>query len=568
MTSSEGAGLRPVLLGGYAAKSCARKTHNEYDRTLTRPPQPPTPPDLQRLFDLGNAHELAVFATWIALDVDVVDLSATDLGKAAHIAATIEAMNVGHAVILGGWLPDDLIGGRTGKPDVLLRSQDGVGYYPADVKAHFVLDSKGAGGLVSSLSQPLTMTLSESHQLRHREEDLLQLAHYRRMLEACGRATSDELGAIIGNDPEPYLAWYDLTEPRFRTFSRSQGATKRSALERYDHEQAFRVAVAHVAQQRVGTPDDPAALVSPIGQEECLRCVWAPVCVDTLPAGDLSRELRGTLAVREYLALRAQGIETLDQLADADLEELLDSPYAEETADQVRRRRRLYQAHMSAQLARDGVVLRLKPDAGFDVPQARVEIDLDMECTRSNLVYLWGVLVTRDGASSYHPFADPDVGDADSELELARRCFDWIRDTHPDATVYHYAHVEKSHARRILGDGGNEYDGTSADVGSWVDLLPPTRACLDSRAGLGLKVVATEGAGVHWRDDDPGGLNSQEWLDQARAGDAGAWQRILDYNEDDVRATLAVRRFLRSAMEPAPDPYRESTAGPHQIRRP
>lgn len=547
MTAAPDRRLRPVVLGGYAAKSCARKTHNDYDPTLTRPPEPETPPELQRLFDMGNAHEAVVFASWAKLDLDVLKLNERDLSKALHIEATVQAMHEGRAVILGGRLPDDLEGGRGGKPDVLLRAVDGPGYYPADVKGHLVLDAKGTDGLISSLQAPTVRAPSETHALRHREEDLLQLAHYRRMLEACGQATADLFGAIIGNDPEPQLAWYDLTEPRFRTFSRTKGALKRSAMERYDHEQQFRLQVAKVAQQRTGSPDDPEPLVSPIGQEECLTCIWAPVCVEALPADDLSRELLGALSVREYLGLRAQGVETLEQLASADLEGLLDSSYAQDTANRANRKARLYQAHVAAQLARDGVVLRLKPDAVFEVPEAPVEIDLDMECTRDNRVYLWGALVTQDGRSSYHPFADLNVADTDGEYAVARRCFDWIKDNHPDAIVFHYAQVEKTHAQRILGDDAVRYDGTAAAFRTWLDLHPPTKACLESRAGLGLKVVATEGASFRWRDDDPGGLNSQRWLDQARAGDQASWQRILDYNEDDVRATLAVRRFLRTA---------------------
>lgn len=31
-------------------------------------------------------------------------------------------------------------------------------------------------------------------------------------------------------------------------------------------------------------------------------------------------------------------------------------------------------------------------------------------------------------------------------------------------------------------------------------------------AGLGLKEVAVHGAGFGWRDEDPGGLQSQSWL--------------------------------------------------------
>ena len=63
-------------------------------------------------------------------------------------------MLAGAPVIIGGRLPDDPAGCRTGKPDILLRDRDGSGYHPADVKAHHVLDSKGTSGAVSTLSLP------------------------------------------------------------------------------------------------------------------------------------------------------------------------------------------------------------------------------------------------------------------------------------------------------------------------------------------------------------------------------------------------------------------------------
>lgn len=538
-----------MLLGGYAAKSCARATHNRYDVTVPR--QPTNVPDhLQELFDLGNDHEATVFDAWRALSADVVDLRDLGVDKHAHIQGTLEAMRSGRLVVLGGRLPDDVAGGRTGKPDVLLREESpGAGYHPGDVKAHLVLSKKTTDGLVADLANPsLAAATTRDVGLRYDPRDLLQLAHYWRMLQACGHQASTPWGAIVGTDPGrgPLLAWYDLTEALFDTFSRSSGNARRSSLERYDHEHDFRVRVAQTAQQRCGMPTDPEPLVQPLGQEECLACSWAPVCVDLLPSNDVTRELRGALSLREYLALRQQGVTTVDDLADADVDVLLDSKYADETSQQYGRARRLHKAHVSAQLARDGLVLRPKAGAVFDVPRADVEIDLDMECTREGRVYLWGVLATKGGISTYNDFSDMAVQDDATELAVALRCFDWLLARHPNALVFHYAPVEKSHATRILGSIISSYAGTVSDPSSWIDMLPATRRCLESREGLGLKVVATQGAGFHWRDEDPGGLQSQNWLDTARDGDTASWKRILEYNEDDVRATLAVRRFLTS----------------------
>ncbi|MFM9587337.1 hypothetical protein, partial [Streptomyces caniscabiei] len=78
-----------------------------------------------------------------------VDLSGVN-GKANAIAATNEAMDNQVAVILGGWLPDDTAGGRTGRPDILLHHGDGR-YAPGDVKAHRVIKSAAKGTLTYSL---------------------------------------------------------------------------------------------------------------------------------------------------------------------------------------------------------------------------------------------------------------------------------------------------------------------------------------------------------------------------------------------------------------------------------
>jgi predicted RecB family nuclease len=44
--------------------------------------------------------------------------------------------------------------------------------------------------------------------------------------------------------------------------------------------------------------------------------------------------------------------------------------------------------------------------------------------------------------------------------------------------------------------------------------------------------------GFHWRDASPSGADSIEWYHRwVESGDPDIRQRILDYNEDDCRAT-------------------------------
>jgi hypothetical protein len=100
------------------------------------------------------------------------------------------------------------------------------------------------------------------------------------MLEASGFGSGQALVGVIGTDDlfeTPVLAWADLQELQVRAFSRSSpdGWRLRSLLERYDHEHAFRIKIAAVAQLQTGRPDhDPELLVRPIVNKECSRCQW------------------------------------------------------------------------------------------------------------------------------------------------------------------------------------------------------------------------------------------------------------------------------------------------------
>ena len=78
---------------------------------------------------------------------------------------------------------------------------------------------------------------------------------------------------------------------------------------------------------------------------------------------------------------------------------------------------------------------------------------------------------------------------------------------------------------------------------SWVDLYRVFDTQLITGDRVGLKRVASL-AGFSWRDEDPGGAQSMVWYEQAVQGDGQARQRLLAYNEDDVRATLALRDWL------------------------
>ena len=232
--------------GGYLAKQCPVRAQND----VLSPVEPRGPSPLQeRLFARGRDFEAAVVEELLRINPDAV---VVDAGGRIAEAVTAEAMRESASPIVGGRLPTDLVGRRVGKPDLLIAAVDG-GHRAVDVKHHMALEAATAGatGLAASTSSLGVLTLEGAEidvnvQARRRGEDLLQLAHYQRMLEAAGLAATDgRFGGIIG--VERRVVWYDLDAPLWRTPSSTGRQRLRTTMERYDFEFAFRLDIIAVA---------------------------------------------------------------------------------------------------------------------------------------------------------------------------------------------------------------------------------------------------------------------------------------------------------------------------------
>jgi predicted RecB family nuclease len=195
----------------------------------------------------------------------------------------------------------------------------------------------------------------------------------------------------------------------------------------------------------------------------------------------------------------------------------------------------------------------------IEIPQAEVEIDLDIESSADGRVYLWGFLLQYAGESGavYHEFSQFDDLDSQSEAALASDAFMWLRsivDATPSALVFHYSAYEVAKIIELARREHTELLDWAASYAEehFVDLLEIVKAHYFGVSGLGLKLMARH-VGFSWRDDDPGGLNSQLWFAEAVHGETAelrsrARRRVLEYNEDDVTATSQVRAWLRRAQ--------------------
>lgn len=589
----------PIILDAYAARSCPVKTQNRYDPTIAVAPglsrtggsgtEPGAADEhLLELFAGGKAFEVEMLARIVARASGVTELRApgerlvsgapgtAPIDWRAREQATREAVERGDAIILGPVLPIDVDGHRRGRPDLIVRGVDRAdgrpGYLPVEVKRHRMIEQNNAvaaRGRFSTLGHPCptdAVTMPEYTVRAGREADLLQMAHYWRMLDSAGWACDAPAAGVIGTDQlpgigEPLVTWVDLREKFIRTFSRraTSGWALRSPLERYDHEFGFRVRVAEVASQRTGGPDDPRPMVAPIVIRECDHCLWWSVCEPQLHDDDLSLRIsKSPLDVREIGALRALGVQTLTDLAGADVDALLEA-YLPEVRHRDGAERRLRLAAKRATLMLAGVELERLTDEPIELPEAELEIDLDIETTADDRVYLWGFLVddrrTPEAGPRFVEFSSFTDLDPDAENDLARRALLWLDAQLASAStalVYHYSDFEPLHITRLsrrTRDGRVLAAAQRINARS-VDMFTLVREHFFGANGLGLKAVARSGPGFDWRDADPGGLNSQRWFKQAVSdadADAreSARQRVLDYNEDDVRATHALRAWMR-----------------------
>ncbi|MEO7817634.1 MAG: hypothetical protein ABIS18_00635, partial [Actinomycetota bacterium] len=292
------------MQGGYVAKHCPVRAQND----VLRPGVPlSTSPVLDRRFQRGRQFELDVLQELRQLHPDLVLIEDGDQEQVA--IDTAAAMTLGAKFIFGGRLPDDPVGRRVGKPDLLIAAPGG-GYRPVDVKHHMSLvpaDPKGRG--VPGLCSPLTELTFEAGQKdpnfdsRKHKGDLLQLAHYQRMLESAGLAPAGgRFAGIIGT--ERRVVWYDLDAPIWRTPSSTGKQKLRTTMETYAFEFDFRLDVIAVAQRH---PADDL-LVVPVLISECAECPWADYCRGQMEVGSGDVSLLPRVGWREWSMHQDRGV--------------------------------------------------------------------------------------------------------------------------------------------------------------------------------------------------------------------------------------------------------------------
>lgn len=283
--------------------------------------------------------------------------------------------------------------------------------------------------------------------------------------------------------------------------------------------------------ERILAGEKPA----PFLKSSCKRTPWYSLCLDGAQGcNDVSLIFR--LSQADQRRLYSIDIHTVAELAAADSEELRhkleDWPY-----DKIVR----FQNQARVLMSNEPLVLR---KSAF--PEVATEIFFDIESDPMHDVdYLLGLLIrdTKTGTVTYQYLLAEQPG----EEQKAWNTFLDMLAGWEDFVIYHYAFYEKMVFDRLVLRHGAPPLLVQKFHEHAIDLHQKTvDSVILPLYFYTLKDVA-KFLGYTWDDPEAGGAESVAWYDQwLHTGDRANLDRVLRYNEDDVRATLLLKDWLAS----------------------
>jgi hypothetical protein len=524
----------------------------------------PTTPELERRRREANDHRNEVIAALRDLHPDAVEASSQ-----VHVKQLI---GDGAELILQPRLVDSDTARRSTSVQAFIRvgrSNEHFSYAPLVVKNHEVVELASTRRLLEGALDRILPSDAEVHEglgLRSTptvRRDGLLLAGALRILESFGAADPGNRGAVV--DRASRLWWLEL----------GTSANPRSNLKAYDALYLERLDVLRRLDDWFDEGGDFPT--NPYWHRECLTCQFSEHCEEQLESTDDVSLTRFT-TFDQQLALREQGVHTRTQLArlnpalaqqlrSALTDKQLRGPEVElsrkiERLDELIYRARAH-VHQSS--------LRLLDPQAMGCPTADVEVDIDME-SYNDATYLWGASVTVHSyiegiVAGHRAFAE--WGELTRVAESANFASFWswfadIRQRCHDAgktfaAYCFWAQAEDGAMNRAV-DTPVDWGPRAVDLAEfrshspkeWFDLHDYAKRQIQTEGPLGLKQLA-RAAGFSWRDENPSGEASMQWYEIATGEDAttalASRARILEYNEDDCRATQALRDWLNGPAQ-------------------
>jgi len=387
----------------------------------------------------------------------------------------------------------------------------------------------------------------------------LALAHATCVLGALAHADPSAHGGVI--DRHQRLWWLDLAGGGYPRFN----LTTYNAL----YQERLDVLCAHDAWA-AGGANFPTA---PYWHRDCPTCPYSQYCESQLETLDDVSLVRFT-TINQQLLLKENGLDTRAQLARLDPDRARRArhkpinPLERHGREEFLGRSidKLDDLIYRARVHERGTALRIVDAARMGCARADVEVDVDME-SYDDATYLWGAYVTLDRpladvSSGYRAFAEWGELTNHAEATIFAEFWSWLNQLRRTcleqgrtfAAYCFWAQAENGAMNRAvsppLADGPTAIDLSDfrrANPPQWIDLHEYAKRQIQTEGPLGLKQLA-RAAGFQWRDPNPSGEASIIWYEESTRGDSpaalGARTRLLEYNEDDCRATKALRDWL------------------------
>ena len=446
---------------------------------------------------------------------------------------------------------------RVSRPDLLIKvgtSETGYPVWaPVDIKSH--------NPLVENKSNNITKwpdfdpEKAEVVKSRLNDEDALQLAHYLRHLQSLGLTDGSAWAGVLGKDMN-FIAWANLE---------ALTLGKESALTVY--ELAFAEAV-KIKNQAIARESDPALAPVTIARRvsECVTCEMRKICRAEMEAFDNGSGHVTLLSdvTAGKAATNLPGIESIAELAKATSL----NPAG-------------MKAVTRAKVWRSKFPVLLDPSKEFKVPSFDIEIDIDLENSQAavqeagledslgrDVLYMYGFGIhdrteNPDWRLVKINCIDDYSGTDESEFMILSQMWNRLETEVAKAEaagktigIFHYSPYEKRWWKdftrvHAVQPGTPTLDRVERFMNKYfVDLWPIAKEVALPVTGYSIKALAPL-AGFDWEVDAAGGSNSivkyqtaisPDSTDQEKS-DAIKWLR--DYNRDDVKATFAVREYLR-----------------------
>ena len=448
-------------------------------------------PFVRLLWERGSAFESQVAET-LPEEANILVALAGD----EKLTRTLEAIESHCPIIHGGRIAADEL---LGEPDLLLLR--GYPYIAADIKSGRG-ETGGDDGEYGTLKPHYAV----------------QVALYTDILERLGHSSSRtaEIWDIRGERVP-----YDFSETR----------TKTGAETWWDFYVRVRDDVAQILEGEVETRGALASI--------CGLCHWRTKCQEELiGAGDLTLIPALGRALRDTMS---DAIGCVQEFAESDPEAFIKgkkTQFARLGADRLR-------------LFHDRSKLLTDPEATaflrapIELPVTETEIFFDIEADpMRNLIYLHGFVERHgcDPATETFTYFYADGVGPEHEKSAFAGAIEWIKG-HPGVTFYYYSKYERTEYRKLQqrypdvcsAEEIEELFTAPRSIDLYYDVV--LKATEWPTYNHSIKTLAKH-LGFAWRDTDPSGAASIEWFHRwVESGDPTIKQRILDYNEDDCRAT-------------------------------